>query len=96
MEGITAFENLTDAKDFLLNAVEQVVVGTDTYLQTIENGGSEECLMKYNLTDVSKDTQYEYEFSFKDVDPYKIQFTTSRSEALVSIEIKGSNKLVKS
>lgn len=93
MEGMTAFANATEAEKYLLEEVEQVVIETDTYLQSIEKNS--ECLMKYNMTDVSKDTRYEYEFNLKDVDPYKIQFNTKGSEAFVILEIKGGNDLIK-
>jgi hypothetical protein len=93
MEKSVAFPDVSKAENYVLTAVADVVVETDTYQQSIEKGSSE-CLLKYNLTDVSDDTQYVYEFNLKDVDVNKIQFETNKGEALVTIQIKGGNDLV--
>jgi hypothetical protein len=93
MEKTMAFGNVSEAENYVLGNVKDVVVETDTYQQSVEKGSSE-CLLKYNLTDVSDDTQYIYEFNLKDVDVNKIQFATNKGEALVAIQIKGGNKLV--
>jgi len=93
MEKSVAFPNVSEAENYVLSAVADVVVETDTYQQSIEKGSSE-CLLKYNLTDVSDDTQYVYEFNLKDVDVNKIHFETDGGEALVTIQIKGGNDLI--
>ncbi len=93
MEKTIAFANASEAEKYVLSAVSDVVVETDSYLQSVEKG-DDECLMKYHLNDVSDDTQYDYEFNLKDVDFNKIQFQTHGAEALVTIQIKGGNDLV--
>ena len=93
MEKSVAFPNVSEAENYVLSAVADVVVETDTYQQSLEKGSSE-CLLKYNLTDVSDDTQYVYEFNLKDVDVNKIHFETDGGEALVTIQIKGGNDLI--
>jgi hypothetical protein len=93
MEKSVAFTDVSEAENYVLSSVGDVVVETDTYQQSLEKGSSE-CLMIYNLTDVSDDTQYIYEFNLKDVDVNKIQFGTNKGEALVTIQIKGGNDLV--
>ncbi|MGM0620427.1 MAG: hypothetical protein ACQETJ_05225, partial [Bacteroidota bacterium] len=93
MENSNAFADVSEAESFVLSAVGDVVVETDSYLQSVEHGNSE-CLMIYHLTDVSDDTQYDYQFNLKDVDVNKIQFETKKGEALVTIHIKGGNDLV--
>ncbi|MCB0806240.1 MAG: hypothetical protein KDC05_10615 [Bacteroidales bacterium] len=95
MKQSTAFADPAEAENYLLNKVDKVVIETDTYLQSMEKNG-DECLMRYNITDVSDDTRYNYEFNLKDLDIYKIQFNTKGSEAFVNIEVKGGNDLVKS
>lgn len=93
MENTIAFKDAAEAENYVLSAVGDVVVDTDTYEQSVEKGSSE-CLLKYSLIDISDDTRYVYEFNLKDVDVNKIQFETDRGEALVSIQIKGENDLV--
>ncbi|SHI88355.1 hypothetical protein SAMN05444280_107102 [Tangfeifania diversioriginum] len=93
MEKSVAFPDVSEAENYVLSAVADVVVETDTYQQSLEKGSSE-CLLKYNLTDVSDDTRYVYEFNLKDVDVNKIHFETDGAEALVTIQIKGENDLV--
>ena len=93
MEKSIAFADVAEAENYVLSNVGDIVVETDTYEQSVEKGSSE-CLMKYNLTDISDDTRYVYEFNLKDVDVNKIQFETDGAEALVTIQIKGENDLV--
>jgi hypothetical protein len=93
MEKSVAFTDVSEAENYVMSSVGDVVVETDTYQQSLEKGSSE-CLMIYNLTDVSDDTQYIYEFNLKDVDVNKIQFGTNKGEALVTIQIKGGNDLI--
>lgn len=93
MEKSVAFPNVFEAENFVFSSVTDVVVETDTYQQSLEKGSSE-CLLKYNLTDVSDDTQYVYEFNLKDVDVNKIHFETDGGEALVILQIKGGNELI--
>jgi len=93
MENTIAFTDISEAENYVLNAVGNVVVETDTYEQSVEKGSSE-CLLVYHLTDVSDDTRYDFEFNLKDVDVNKIQFETDGAEALVTIQIKGENDLI--
>ena len=95
MEKRTSFTSAEQAEKFLVESVDELVINTDTYLQSIKIDPDNSCLYTYEFTDVSKDVQYSYEFNFQDIDLPKIQFDTKGTQAFVALEVRGKNKLIK-
>ncbi len=95
MDKQTAFSGIDQAERFIKESVGKLVINTDTYLQSIKLDNENTCLYTYEFTDVSKDVQYNYEFNFLDIDIHKIQFNTKGNQAIVILEVRGKNKLIK-
>ncbi len=95
MDKQTAFSGIDQAERFIIESVGKLVINTDTYLQSIKLDNENICLYNYEFTNVSKDVQYNYEFNFLDIDVHKIQFNTKGNQAIVILEVRGRNKLIK-
>lgn len=95
MDKQTAFSGIDQAERFIKESVGKLVINTDTYLQSIKLDNENICLYNYEFTNVSKDVQYNYEFNFLDIDVHKIQFNTKGNQAIVILEVRGRNKLIK-
>ena len=90
-----SFSGVTEAEKYILSSIGEVLIGTDTYTQSIEINKDNNCIYTFNITDVSKNTLMAFEFNFRDMDIHKIQFDTKGSQVIVSLETKGKNKLIK-
>ena len=96
MDKLTSFSSVADAENYITQTVDKVVNNTDTYEQKVEKDKENSCLFSYQITDVSKDAQYDYEFNFRDIDLHKIHFDTKGPMAVLNMEVKGKKKLIKS
>ncbi|GJM29006.1 MAG: hypothetical protein DHS20C17_16410 [Cyclobacteriaceae bacterium] len=94
MEQLNPFSDPGQAESFIVESVSEIVINTDTYLQSVKIDSENSCLYTYEFTDVSKDVQFDYEFNFQDIDLHKIQFDTRGSQAFVALEVRGGNKLI--
>ncbi|MEM1137144.1 MAG: hypothetical protein AAGI07_15000 [Bacteroidota bacterium] len=95
MDNAISFSSVVGADSYILSAIGDLVINTNTFKQKIKKN-NEECIFTYSINDISKDVLHDYEFNFRDIDLHKIHFDTKGTEVLVNMEVRGKNKLIKS
>ncbi len=84
----------SETVDFLASALGEVVIGEDAYKQKITAGEEDDCLINYEITDVSEGETAIYKFNLIDINVHKTKFFADDNEIFISLETVGENDLI--
>ena len=84
----------SETLDFLASTLSEVVIGEDAYKQKITATGEDDCVINYEVTDVSEGETAIYKFNLIDINVHKTKFFADDDEIFISLETIGENDLI--
>ena len=84
----------SETVDFLASTLGEVVIGEDAYKQKITATGENDCVINYEVTDVSEGETAIYKFNLVDINVHKTNFYADDDEIFISLETIGGNDLI--